>query len=365
MDRDAFKRYLRTNKFAGNKPYSESTADERVRCCRTIEEDLSINLDTVVDPNERVNLIEKVKVTYMNRSHPNTFIHSLEAYFDFMDSRSTTKSYICDPRGTIQISKQFYKFKNDPLPDKYREILPDLESSYECIMGFGRNLLGHIDSLDERIDRIPVILSPEKKKKTYTADDKWLSKKIAEYSRKCQGNVSEQVILKFLQNKTFTDNILGEFCRGNREFGPYIVLYYNVIGGETDQKRIANFANVLAHEYMHYMEYVYCSPKGVKDYSNEFLSEAMADFFGLLYSIRYPNAESLNVTHARYNDWKKNFYTCWPYAEALYFYSIDSIKMDYSDIYTDYENHGSVEKLKKVFFECHDAKKAYKTLKVR
>ena len=64
MDRDAFKHYLLTHKFAGNKPYSESTAKERVGCCNTIEENFNIDLDAVVDPNERMNLIEKVKVAY-------------------------------------------------------------------------------------------------------------------------------------------------------------------------------------------------------------------------------------------------------------------------------------------------------------
>lgn len=359
MDRDAFKHYLLTHKFAGNKPYSESTAKERVGCCNTIEENFYIDLDAVVDPNERMNLIEKVKVAYNKKSKTNIYINALEKYFLFMDSRLTIKSDICDLRNLIQISMRFYKLESDLLPDMYCEILLELESHYERILGFGLDLLG---LTEERMKRIPVILSPEKKKKPYKADDKWCSKKVAEYARKCQGKVSEQVILNIIKKKTFTAKICGEFCHGNSEFGPYIVLYYKMIDGKTIEEKIANFAKVLAHEYMHYMEYVYCSAKGVKDYGNEFLSESMADFFGVLYSIKYADTESLKVAHANYKAWKKNFYTCWPYAEALHFYSVDSIEMQYSDIYADYENHGSVVKLKKVFSLCCNAENAYKTL---
>lgn len=67
---------------------------------------------------------------------------------------------------------------------------------------------------------------------------------------------------------------------------------------------------------MHYVEYVYCSVVGTTYYQNEFLSEAMADFFSVLYlihSIGYPSAslrtETIDVARSRYDEWVKMEYT--------------------------------------------------------
>jgi len=212
------------------------------------------------------------------------------------------------------------------------------------------------------LERIPVILSPAVKKKTYPADEHYWSRKIAELVREKKGDVTEKEILQILKQKTFSDRITGEFLAGHDQFGPHIILYYNVIGGEPREKMLAGFANVLAHEYMHYMEYRYCSAMGVADYTNQPLSEGMADFFGALYSIRRNCAESRKVAHARYKTWVKRFGSRWPYAHALYFYTIGSDRMGFSPNYADYERHGSLQKLKTIFHHCDQPKLAYDIL---
>ena len=354
MQKDAFKHYLRTNKFVGNKPYSESVADERVRCCGTIEKTFSVDLDLISDTARRADLLSKVSA--MKKSHVKTFVSSLQLYFDFADTSFDVMGYVPMNNG------HFYRLADDMPADIYFDMLSILEGEYEHIMGWGRDLLGLYNKCD-RIERIPVVLSPAIKKKTYKADENYWSQKIYELSLKKNGDITKEEVLQILKKKSFTDHITGEFCIGYNQFGPHIILYYNVIHGVTIEEKLANFANVLAHEYMHYMEWRYCSAMGVMHYSNENLSEAMADFFAVLYSIKCNNAEPTKVAHTRYETWVKRFGSRWPYAQALHFCTISGNRIDYSDHYTDYETHGSVDKLIAVFDNCYQPDIAYNILK--
>ena len=165
-----------------------------------------------------------------------------------------------------------------------------------------------------------------------------------------------------MNQESFTTEITGEFYSGYDQFGPHIVLYYNVIGDVLEK-----FVQVLAHEYMHYMEYRYCSANGVSFYVNEEVSEAMADFFSVAYSIKchknLHSGELVKVARERYNHWEKRFYSPWPYAQALLFYKVCGKTMTFSDDYTDYEIHGSIQKLVSVFGSCTDTNQAYNILK--
>jgi hypothetical protein len=57
----------------------------------------------------------------------------------------------------------------------------------------------------------------------------------------------------------------------------------------------------------------------------------------------------LKVAKTRYESWKKNIGTQWPYAEALYFYEVAGKKMTFSSDYSKYESHGSIDKFIKIF----------------
>ncbi len=360
MDKVAFKQYLLENGFRKSKPYSESVVDERVRFCGTIETEFSVDLDVVVlDSSARNDLL--MKVSGMKKSAVRRFEMALLAYYEFADSRSDAGRYFPMNGG------HFYRLANDIPPKIYFDMLLELENHYECIMSFGRNLLGlEKQLLPHRLERIPVILSPAIKKKTYKADKVYWSQKIAELSQKKRGNVSPEEIQEILDTESFTHEITGEFFAGYNQFGPHIVLYYNVIDGTTFEEKVANFANVLAHEYMHYMEYLYCTTRGVTYCSNKNLSEAMADFFGVLYGINWSNkwgsAELLKVVRDRYELWRKRYGSAWPYAKALHFYTVANKTMHFSDNYADYEAHGSIEKLTTVFDHCDIPDLAYNIL---
>jgi hypothetical protein len=87
MRESEFKTFLMTKKWFANKPYAESTADERVRCCKVIEKTFKKDLDEVSK-----NIVERdllsVAVKKMNKSNINTFGHALSAYFVFAKNQS-------------------------------------------------------------------------------------------------------------------------------------------------------------------------------------------------------------------------------------------------------------------------------------
>ena len=359
MDEKGYGEYLQTY-YCGNKePYSESTAQERVRFCQDIEKSFPpVNLDQVISPAAREDLLDKV--SHMKKSHVNRRIKALQDYYAFVDEQRY-------PELSRQMSNYFYRLKEDKEAEKYRFMLDELERHYECILSYGRELLGLEEKLvPQHRERIPVILSPAVKMRTYEMDNVYRSRKIAKLARERGGAITQNEVYDILQQKTIKNLVAGEFRIDHKQFGPYIVLYYNVIGGDTEEEQIAAFANVLAHEFMHYMEYRYCQSLGVTYYKNEKLSEAMADFFGVLYCLyahsRWPEPALLKPARDRYERWEELFGSSWPYANALYFYTVAGKTMGYSKRYMDYEIHGSVEKLIHIFSICDDAQKAYDKL---
>jgi hypothetical protein len=361
MRKAEFKQYLMENGY-GTKPfYAESTAAERADCCKKIENVFCKNLDIVaLDAHERNTLL--AQVSSMKRSAVKRFEDSLLAYFAFVDAGAKVTRYV--PMN----EDHFYRLATDMPPKSCFDMLNALEGHYETIMGWGRDLFGlERPIIQGRLERIPVVFSPVIKKKTYKADDNYKSNKIAELAREKHGEITQAEILDIMNQESFTTEIAGEFYSGYDQFGPHIVLYYNVIGGVTFEQKLANFAQVLAHEYMHYMEYRYCSANGVSFYRNEEVSEAMADFFSVAYAIKWHkclhSGELVKVAHECYNLWKERFYSPWPYAQALLFYKVCGKTMAFSDDYTDYEIHGSIQKLVSVFCSCTDINQAYNILK--
>ena len=227
-------------------------------------------------------------------------------------------------------------------------------------------MLRHLDEENTRLTK--EIKAYEEKNQEVNLLKEKLTKKEAEYDAKYQSFLkkSQAEANRILEKaKQFTDTVTGEFVKAEQ---PYIVLYYKAIGGKNKEEKIARLANVLAHEYMHYMEYRYCLAHAVESYQNEKLSEAMADFFGVLYVLQrkwfsnYALNEKANVAEHRYNEWVNRFGTCWPYAKALHFYTVCGNTMKFSDKYCDYEQHGSVKKLCEVFGNSYDSMAAYNSL---
>jgi hypothetical protein len=81
----------------------------------------------------------------------------------------------------------------------------------------------------------------------------------------------------------------------------------------------AEIAQTLAHEYWHFLHAYYVSTitrNTVDPFEDERVSEAMADFFGVLYSRERGDSE---IVEERYASWRRNDKNVWPYAYALHF----------------------------------------------
>lgn len=359
MRKEKFKEYLTTQQNTDTKPYKKSTADMMAYMCSSIEKEYGMDLDNVLgNPTEKSRLLDFVST--IERANPDRYMLAILNYIEFFNH----VPYV--PYSPSLITRYPFSYYPDAVLDGIDDgLLCEMEGEYECILRFGRQEIFK-NACEDSIDLIPVTLSPEIKKRAYKPNDAEIAREICELFRKKKGEASVQEIMAILKNrKGFTDYILGEFIKTPE---PHIVLYYKAIGGKTREEMIAGLANVLAHEYMHYMEYRYCLSKGEAFYHNEKLSEAMADFFGVLYLLQrecfvnYALNEKEAVAECRYNEWESRLDTCWPYAKALYFYTVCGNTMAFSRDYADYVNHQSVSKLIEVFINCFDCEKAYQIM---
>ena len=86
----------------------------------------------------------------------------------------------------------------------------------------------------------------------------------------------------------------------------------------------------------------------------------MADFFGVLYSIKSGGKFDLEVAERRYGLWKLLSGSGWPYAYALYFMKKRINK--FSPIFAEYDRKGCITKLIEVFNATKNSADAYDKL---
>ena len=243
-------------------------------------------------------------------------------------------------------------YEDVPEEKQVPQLCGRLEGIYERILGFAREMFGDwVDSLRPR--RIPVILKKECPSRIYLHDDEYIQRKINELIKRGE-EVSLKKTVKILRH---TMRLTGEFV-SNPE--PHIVIYFNQFNSCCWEDYIAQIAQTLAHEYMHYLEYCRrCNRGGRKD---ERVSEALADFFGALFSIMCNDKYSVIVAENRYREWEELEGSGWPYAFALYFYTVKGIKRSFSSSFADYITYGSINKMLEVFHATPDAVDAYNKL---
>ncbi len=310
MRREEFKKYLMMQKRLGGKRYSESTAEERARCCSTIEKEYGVDLDKIVpSTSDSQNLLKTVET--IEKTHASTFCHSLEAYFAFVKENPN----IMPQKGADEIG-EYISYVNDvPTSEQIIGLCAYLEIEYSKILDFtGKLLDGNIYRRD--LIKIPVKLT-------------------------CKNGVS---------NFIYTD-----------ESAPYIELSYNIVEETNWRIYTATLANALFFQYIRYMEYSCCKRARVTPFGEPYLSAAVADFSAMLYSINRGRFADLMVASNKYNEWTQHFSIGCPChnAYALFFYIVDGNKMAYSDYYEKYVYHNSVEKLKKTFDKIHDCESAF------
>jgi len=131
------------------------------------------------------------------------------------------------------------------------------------------------------------------------------------------------------------DNVLllGEYLPDRHQ----IMIYYNAIEREVnrivkpDMDFYAKLSSVIAHEYFHAMHHAMVpghilwnnsSYRGIKGYQKREITEALADFFSVLWCYNEAKDKKgflfMDVARERFDSWKKYLYSAWPYSKALY-----------------------------------------------
>lgn len=247
--------------------------------------------------------------------------------------------------------------KNVSGSEKVEDLCGRIESEYrELVYHFARDVFGDYFKQDFP-PLIKVHLCKECPSEIYLNSDSYVTKKVNELI-KLGKMVSSSDVSKILR---FNMRIAGEFVAGD---DPYIKIYFNQFDAESMEEYVSMVMNVLAHEFAHYLEYEYCKRYKVQHYQDARVSEAIADFFGSLFScyrsgiIR--SAFDLAVVEKRYNGWIERKGSGWPYEYALHFLHAP-YKSKFSE-YSDAELDVACEKLRQVFKATTNARVALAVL---
>ena len=193
-----------------------------------------------------------------------------------------------------------------------------------------------------------VVLCKECPSEIWTNSDSFVTRKVNELIKK----------------RWFGTRIGGEFIHNPQ---PLIKIYFNQFDSADWDEYFAEISQTLAHEYMHYLEYEYCRKSGNKSFNDANVSEALADFFSVIYSLSrgtnkfvITDKDRIDVAEKRYNEWIKWDDSGWPYAYALYF--MKKRISGFSPIFREYYDKGCIEKLRTVFVATLNPKDAYDKL---
>lgn len=299
-----FKAFLRTH----NLP------EKYLSYCEKIEKAFQgKDMDDIILSQQNLSKVrEKLKkVITQSDNSISQYITALNSYLKFAFSATTL---IATASVTPVIPTWYYvsRAKGVALTAEVEFVCQILEQEYKNVVQFAKELF-----MQGSFETIPIIVSDEK---------------------------------PMQESPQGPEKVLGKFFPSAK---PYIEIYYH----NFKQQDAAAVRNCLAHEYLHYLHYSSAS----KEFSNAVkdLTEGMADFFGMLYSIHRHEKDDLSVAKKRYNLWKKNSGTYWPYANALYFLQVRGKEMKYSSDYNKYANHGCIRKFVQVFASIQHPENAY------
>ena len=213
------------------------------------------------------------------------------------------------------------------------------------------------DIIDVDFSLPKVVLCKECPSKIWTNSDSFVTSKVNELIKKGD-SANEQQIAEILRHHS---RISGEFIHNPQ---PLIKIYFNQFDSADWDEYFAEISQTLAHEYMHYLEYEYCRRSRKKSYKDANVSEALADFFSVIYSLSrgtnkfvITDKDRIDVAEKRYNEWIKWDDSGWPYAYALYF--MKKRISGFSPIFREYYDKGCIEKLRTVFVATLNPKDAY------
>lgn len=279
---------------------------------------------------------------------------NIHAIFDGEIGLTMKKPYTPPRKGEDQQTERI-RYENNVSPD---EQVPGLclflEIEYERILWFARTIFGDfVDTFQVR--RIPVILKKECPSKVYLNSDEYVTQKINELVKQNK-EISVAETKKILRHDM---RIAGKFFVKPE---PHIEIFYKQFNSENWEDYASQIVQVLAHEYMHYLEYKKCEEHGAQCFLDDRVSEAVADFFGNLYSIERGQKYDLKAAKSSYDSWVKYWGSNWPYAYALLFYKKGKSYMSFSNVFYEYEDFGCIQKLQSVFLTIHTTATAFKKL---
>lgn len=340
---------------------SHNKSEDYIGYCKKIEEAFGgKDMDEIISSHQNISKVRtNLQALTSNKKSIDNYMSGLNRYLEFSVSLSiATMSY---PKtqivqtGLVVYENSVPSYEQDP------KLCEFLEDEYVKICKLAKNILRNIQ-ID--FDVIPVYISEKQPTRTYYKDPEILLGEMKKHCSECNREdctppycyVSE-VLWKY---ETFTDNLCGEFYGGAE---PHIVLYYKNFNNPSvnNKQFLAAIAKTLAHEYLHYLHYAFAEEK-FSD-AKKSLKEALADFFGVLYSINCGDKYALKVAENRYERWKEREGSGWPYADALWFYRVYGKEMEYSSNYNEYERFGCIGKFVQIFGSTRYPDCAYKDLK--
>lgn len=339
-----------------DKTYEADSVNGAVSHCRIMQLAFGDDLDAVISDSARLETLYNNPATQVNYKWA---LQLYEAYFQSYPINWQHSSSNPLTRGKDRALCHVHYDEAVPAHQQIPGLCVQLESAYVWILDFAKALF---DTLLEDSDYryIPVVLSldiPADRK--FPVSEKYY-RELVKRQEKCERLTDVQK--NILEERVIRTPILGEFTC-NPE--PKITLYYNAAAGCADYAQyISTMVNCLAHEYMHYLHYSRCLSYGMfYFFDNDALSEAMADFFGVLFSLSRKNGEDFHFAKERYFLWNDLLDAGWPYAYAKCFYTAGRKDLPFSVDIEEYYRHGSPQKLRKVLEDCPDLGRAYNRLK--
>lgn len=293
-----FRAYLKKHK-----PRSEN---DYVCYCKRIESAFGKEIDELIVNVQSISRIKEVLHTNgASAKHITSCISGFNAYLEFAFHATAPSA-----GGIILPSASRYhvaRANGVPLTEDVAFVAQTLEQEYASIVQFAKDVLFPSGVCHIPFDYIPVIISDE---------------------------------TPFQDSPDGKEKVLGTFFPSEK---PYIEIYYR----NGNARNPAQFRKCLAHEYLHYLHYAYA---GAEFYNaKKELKEALADFFGVLYSVYRHGKDDLAIAKSRYALWEKNFGTYWPYAYALHFCRVGGKTMEYASDYSQYVRQRSVGKFVQIF----------------
>lgn len=333
--------------------------------------DMNIKLKTI-SLNNIDGIINNVKndISYVRKAHGNSYVAALRKYKGYLlcINNKTELSDIPDkpklPQTGMDENGYFIRYADDVEDmEKVPGLCYYLEGEYEMILVFARKLFG------DRVcdyNRIPVVLSKELPTEQYRLSSEEKAKMIDfKYRNGHKPSIKESE--KIIDKDSITFPVLGRYfglkADGNND--PYIVLYYKNFGTCDLELYKAKIDQTLAHEYMHYTHNLIAKDTfNGKGKHTEAVKEAVADFFGVLYSVwSHKNDKKIEAALDRFNTWVDYFGSNWPYSNALWFLLDGDDLFAFSDQFDYYVNNDATRKFIKVVFESkNDKKTAYSVL---